>query len=72
MGETAPLMLTALGATVVNWNLMEPTSALPLLIWDFYNDPNLVDLIWSTSLLLLIVIFLLNWLAKIVARKWKI
>ncbi len=72
MGETAPLMLTALGATVVNWDLMEPTSAIPLLIWDFYNDPNLVDLIWSTSLLLLIVIFLLNWLAKIVARKWKI
>ena len=72
MGETAPLMLTALGATVVNWDLMEPTSAIPLLIWDFYNDPNLVDLIWSTSLLLLIVIFLLNWLSKIVARKWKI
>lgn len=72
MGETAPLMLTALGASVVNWKLMEPTSAIPLLIWDFYNDPNLVDLIWSSSLLLLIVIFLLNWVAKIVARKWKV
>ena len=33
-GETA-LMLTALGASVVNWNVMEPTSAIPLLIWDF-------------------------------------
>ena len=72
MGETAPLMLTALGASVVNWNIFEPTSAIPLLIWDFYNDPNLVDIIWSASLLLLIVIFLLNWIAKIVARKWKI
>lgn len=72
MGETAPLMLTALGASVVNWKITEPTSAIPLLIWDFYNDPNLVDLIWSSSLLLLIVIFLLNWIAKIVARKWKI
>jgi len=72
MGETAPLMLTALGASVVNWNVLEPTSAIPLLIWDFYNDPNLVDLVWSSSLLLLIVIFLLNWIAKIVARKWKI
>ena len=72
MGETAPLMLTALGASVVNWKVMEPTSAVPLLIWDFYNDPNLVDLIWSSSLLLLIVIFLLNWIAKIVARKWKV
>jgi phosphate transport system permease protein len=72
MGETAPLMLTALGASVVNWKVMEPASAIPLLIWDFYNDPNLVDLIWSTSLLLLIVIFLINWIAKIVARKWKV
>lgn len=72
LGETAPLMLTALGASVVNWNITEPTSALPLLIWDFYNDPNLVELVWSTSLLLLIVIFCLNWIAKIVARKWKI
>jgi phosphate transport system permease protein len=72
MGETAPLMLTALGASVVNWDVTEPTSAIPLLIWDFYNDPNLVDLIWSSSLLLLIVIFLLNWIAKIVARKWKV
>ncbi|NLX65323.1 MAG: phosphate ABC transporter permease PstA [Bacteroidales bacterium] len=72
MGETAPLMITALGASVVNWKVMEPTSAIPLLIWDFYNDPNLVELIWSSSLLLLIVIFLLNWIAKIVARKWKV
>ena len=72
MGETAPLMLTALGASVVNWDILEPTSAIPLLIWDFYNDPNLVDLVWSSSLLLLIVIFVLNWIAKLVARKWKI
>lgn len=72
MGETAPLMLTALGASVVNWKILEPTSAIPLLIWDFYNDPNLVDLIWSSSLLLLIIIFLLNWIAKTVARKWKV
>lgn len=71
-GETAPLMLTALGASVVNWDVLEPTSAIPLLIWDFYNDPNLIGLIWSTSLLLLIVIFLLNWIAKIVASKWKV
>ncbi len=72
MGESAPLMLTALGASVVNWSVMEPTSAIPLLIWEFYNDPNLVDLVWSSSLLLLIFIFLLNWIAKIVANKWKI
>jgi phosphate transport system permease protein len=46
IGETAPLMLTALGSMEVNFNMTLPTSAVPLLIWDFYNDPNLVDLIW--------------------------
>lgn len=72
MGETAPLMLTALGAGIVNWNIAKPTSAIPLLIWEFYNDPNLIDLIWSSSLLLLLVILVLNISAKAVARKWKI
>ena len=41
MGETAPLMLTALGSTAINWDILDPTSAVPLLIWEFYNDPNL-------------------------------
>ncbi|MDR3061326.1 MAG: phosphate ABC transporter permease PstA [Dysgonamonadaceae bacterium] len=72
MGETAPLMLTALGAAAVNWDWSKPTSSLPLLIWEFYNDPNLIDLIWSSSLLLLLLILTLNLIAKQVANKWKI
>lgn len=72
MGETAPLMLTALGASSVNWHVNEPTSAIPLLIWEFYNDPNLLDLIWSSSLLLLLIILTLNLIAKSVAQRWKI
>lgn len=72
MGETAPLLVTALGATVVNWDVTRPTSALSLLIWEFYNDPNLADLVWSTSLLLLILILGINISAKQIAKKWKI
>lgn len=72
MGETAPLMLTALGAAAVNWDLSKPTSAIPLLIWEFYNDPHLIDMIWSSSLLLLLLILTLNLIAKQVAKKWKI
>lgn len=72
MGETAPLMLTTLGASAVNWDVTRPTSAIPLLIWEFYNDPNLVDLIWSSSLLLLLIILSLNLIAKHVASKWRI
>ena len=72
MGETAPLMLTALGSSAINWDILKPTSAVPLLIWEFYNDPNLIDMIWSSSLFLLLLILLLNIIANQVARKWKI
>lgn len=71
MGETAPLMLTALGSSAINWDIVKPTSAVPLLIWEFYNDPNLIDMIWSSSLFLLLLILVLNIIAKQVAKKWK-
>ena len=64
IGETAPLMLTALGSMQVNFDMTKPTSAVPLLIWDFYNDPNMVDLIWSSSLFLMMVVLLLNLVSK--------
>jgi phosphate transport system permease protein len=70
-GETAPLLVTALGATAVNWNITRPTSAISLLIWEFYNDPNLVDLVWASSLLLLLLVLGMNIVAKNVAKKWK-
>lgn len=70
IGETAPLMLTALGAMDVNFDIDKPTSAIPLLIWEFYNDPNMVDLIWSSSLLLMIMVLVLNLISRtIIARR---
>lgn len=69
LGETAPLMMTALGSSAINWNVENPTSAVPLLIWEFYNDPNLIDLIWSSSLFLLILILILNLTAKYIVHK---
>ena len=72
MGETAPLMLTALGSTAINWDVLKPTSAIPLLIWEFYNDPNLIDMIWSSSHFLLMLILILNIIAKQIAKKWRV
>jgi len=72
MGETAPLLVTVLGAATVNWNMTEPTSAIPLLIWEFYNDPNLSDLVWTSSLFLLLVGGARKIFAKSIAQKWKI
>ncbi len=72
LGETAPLLMTALGSSMINLNISKPTSAVPLLIWEFYNDPNMVSLIWSSSLFLMGFVLFLNILAKRVARRWKI
>ena len=60
LGETAPLMMTALGSSVINYNIAKPTSAVPLLIWEFYNDPNMVSLVWSSSLFLMVFVLTLN------------
>ena len=71
LGETAPLMLTALGSTIINLDITKPTSAVPLLIWEFYNDPNMVDLIWSSSLLLMAIVLTLNIISKRIAAQTK-
>jgi phosphate transport system permease protein len=71
LGETAPLMMTALGSTVINYNISKPTSAVPLLIWEFYNDPNMVRLVWSSSLFLMIFVLSLNILSRRLSAKQK-
>lgn len=70
MGETAPLMLTALGSAYIQWDVTRPNTSVSLLIWEFYNAPNLQQMIWSASLFLLILVLLFNVSAKIITRKW--
>jgi phosphate transport system permease protein len=72
IGETAPLLFTALGSAAINWSIDRPTSAVPLLIWEFFNDPNLQNLIWGASLFLLLFVLCINLLAKHIAHKWKV
>jgi len=71
LGETAPLMLTALGSPAVSFDITKPVSAVPLLIWDFYNDPNMVDLVWSASLFLMVFVLSMNLLSRSIASKRK-
>lgn len=71
IGETAPLMFTALGCSMIRWEIDKPISAVPLLIWEFFNDPYLQDLIWGASLFLLVFVLFLNLTSKIIAKKWR-
>ena len=70
LGETAPLLLTTLGSPVINMDISKPTSAVPLLIWNFYNDPNMINLIWSSSLFLMGLVLTLNIVSRRVIAKW--
>ena len=71
LGETAPLMLTALGSPAISFDITKPVSAVPLLIWDFYNDPNMVNLVWSASLFLMVFVLSMNLLSRRIASKRK-
>jgi len=70
LGETAPLMLTILGSRTINFDITKPTSAVPLQIWEFYNNPNMIDLVWSSSLFLMGFVLALNIIAKRISSKY--
>lgn len=69
LGETAPLMMTALGSSMISLNITKPASAVPLLIWEFYNDPNMVRMVWSSSLFLMALVLALNISSKMIASR---
>ena len=71
IGETAPLMVTALGALMINWDIFQPTTSISLLIYFFLNSPNMIDLVWATSLVLFLIVVILNITARYIYRKWK-
>jgi phosphate transport system permease protein len=71
IGETAPLMMTVLGNPAISFNIIKPSSAVPLLIWEFYNDPNMVSLVWSSSLFLMALVLALNISTRMIASRNK-
>src|ERR1700760_1711098 len=73
-GETAPLLFTAFGDSLLNADIRKPMQTLPLLIFNYatspYNDWH--DLAWGASMILLVWVLLLNIFTKIITRKWKV
>ncbi|HEU5156868.1 MAG TPA: phosphate ABC transporter permease PstA [Streptosporangiaceae bacterium] len=70
MGETAPLLVTVFVTTAINNNpFKDPQMALPLFIWDQAGRPNdtAIARAWAAALTLIIIIMLLNLLARAIA-----
>ena len=72
LGKTAPLVFTTLGAPTINWHLNKPTSSFSLQIWTFFSNPYMIHFMWSTALLLFLVILLLHVGAKLLVGDKKI
>jgi len=71
IGETAPLLFTALFAQDWADNLTSPTASLPILIFNLYNDPDPVknQLVWTASLFLLGIVLIINLPARFLANR---
>jgi len=73
-GETAPLLLTALGAfTIVPELIGKPQSALPLLIYSEARGPYEAAhaRAWAGSLELMLLILILTIIARTISRRAK-
>lgn len=69
-GETAPLLLTALGNQFFNFNLLQPTASLPVQIYNYavapYDDWHAKA--WGAALILIVVVGLLSFITRQVTR----
>jgi phosphate transport system permease protein len=69
-GETAPLLLTALGNQFFNFDVLQPMAALPLQIYTYAVSPydDWHTKAWGSSLVLIVVIAGLSLATRLVAR----
>jgi len=74
IGETAPLLFTALGNNYLSTNVLKPMESLPHLIYTYATSPydDQHDLAWGASFILLMFVLLLNIFTKLITRKWNI
>ncbi len=70
-GETAPLLFTAGATYKTNTNLSEFTNSLPVQIYNDVISPTtaVVNRAWGAALTLVAMIFVLNLIARLVARR---
>jgi len=74
MGETAPLLFTALFSDYwFDGKLGQPIASLAVLIYNFSGSPfvHLTELAWAASLILVVLVLMLNIAAQIIIRRPK-
>jgi len=74
IGETAPLLFTALGNNFFSMKITGQMESLPHVIFTYATSPydDWHDLAWGASFILLLFVLTLNIVTKLLTRKWKI
>jgi len=72
-GETAPLLLTALGNSFFNFDLRKPMAAMPLQIYTYAVSPydDWHNKAWASTLVLIAIVGILSGAVKFYTRRWK-
>ncbi|MGZ6545968.1 MAG: phosphate ABC transporter permease PstA [Actinomycetota bacterium] len=71
LGETAPILLTALGSDYMNTDARRPMDAIPLKIYAYARQPlaPLKDVAWGAALSLLLVVLILSISARFISAR---
>ena len=71
LGETAPILLTALGNDYINTDIRAPTDAVPLRVYDYARTPveALHSFAWGGALVLLAAVLFLAISARILSTR---
>jgi phosphate transport system permease protein len=74
MGETAPLLFTTAGAVGLTFSLSAQMNALPLQIYNDILSPRdvVVARAWGAALTLVVLVLILNVVARLVARRSRV
>jgi phosphate transport system permease protein len=72
-GETAPIIFTALTTPYWIRSLHEPTASMSVLIYNFSTVPydNLINMAWSASFILILIVLLTNIVSHFVVNRVK-
>lgn len=70
-GETAPLLLTALGNQYLSFNPNAPMAALPLVVYTYSTGPyeEWHRFAWAAALVLILIVLVLSIAARVVTRQ---
>lgn len=74
IGETAPLLFTALGNLYLSFRVTKEMESLPHVIYTYATSPydDWHNLAWGASFILLMFVLILNITTKLITRKWNI